>query len=650
MTSQRNRALLVSFAKLVFRTYLSKDRKMPIHDDTNAASAQAYGTAAPAAPQAEQANVGEGWGFFTQQNPAGISRNATSQVLTKAKNVFEEFYKEKLNMDPSFRVTVLPIDNSVETALYLSGLVVAVDRPDHKGLGVSYFTLLLEASNEPLSPIVEQFNNSPVHVERYAGDVYNSKYETTVKAIVQRAFPGRDVRSNTAQVVPRSFNWLDEDAVRKLAINSIFPDVTDLQMAAPDFRELDLSKWNKDAKLQVQLNFNEADRTDYVGLPIANSVAITLTAFDANSKNDQRAVNTAERTRVVSRVGGFIDLDYLKGQPMNQYGTQQQQGPLYRYRPHFVITGLENLQRVTPGGQLLALQTALALSEGNNWFPYFAPRGDNGKGSKLDIRDVGAINFEANIYRDPSGFGPRIKTDRASFSDLDLGNLLSQAIEPIMSYSIDVSEYGSDTWYNEIFAAAAAGDLNAQRAIIESADVLTGGRLSQIYKGNMPVLVNNNRVLLGYYTDANGQVRDIREVGYLAMLNYLGESSMEAVAAWSDTFTRDDYPEPKRLAERRKMLVEVVRSEITFTGYAKRCTVDGAFLVALAQAIHACGVDQTITSPSFGTNYISARGTAGYLSQSGVPQGMSGLFNMGYGNNPAAGGGYGGQRFGSGRW
>lgn len=622
---------------------------MSIHDDTNNATAQAYGTAAPAA--AEQQSGGEGWGFFSQQNVAGISRLATSQVLTKAKNILEEFYKEKLNMDPSYRVSVIPVDNTVETALYLSGLVVAVDRPDHKNLGVSYFTLLLEGSNEPLSPLVEQFNNTPVHIERFAGDVYNAKYESTVKAIVQRAFPNREVRSNSAQVVPRNFNWADEGLVRSLAINSIFPDVTDLQMQSPDFVELNLAKWNKDAKLQVQLNFNEPDRIDYVGLPIANSVAITLTAFDANAQNDKRAVNTAERTRVISRVGGFIDLDYLKGPAINQYGNlqQQQQGPNYRYRPHFVITSLENLQRVTPAGQQLALQTALVLSEGQNYYPYFAPR-DNGKGKGLDIRDVGAINFEANIYRDPSGFGPRIKTDRASFSDLDLGNLLSQAIEPVMTYSIDVSEYGSDTWYNEIFAAAASGDPSAQRAIIESGDILTGGRLSQIYKGNTPVLVNDNRVLLGYYTDANGQVRDIREIGYLAMLNYLGDTSMDAVAAWSDTYTREDYPQPKRLAERRKMLTEVVRSEITFTGYAKRCTIAGDYLLALAQAIHACGVDQTITSPSFGTNYISARGTAGYLNQSGVPQGMSGLFNMGYGSGPAASAGYGGNRFGSGRW
>lgn len=621
---------------------------MGLRDDTPQAAAQqpAYGQADASQAAAAQPQ-GQKWSFFGSGNLGGISRNPTSEVLTKAQLKISEYFKEKLNIDKPLEAVILPIDNSKETALYLSGLIVAVLNSANKSLGVSYHILLLEGSNEPMTPRTDTWQNQQIIVDRVAGDVLDNKYMQVAQAIVQQAYPGMDVYANSGQVVPRTFNWDDEEAVRNLAVNSVYPDVTDLEsrMGAPD---VDLSTWARDSALQVQLNFNEPDRTDYSGLPVRNNIAITLTAID-NTKGNQQSVNTQERTKRISHLGGFIDLIWAPDPGVShQYLNVQQAAPQFKFSPRFVMTNLENELRMTPASQLLAMVTALTLRENNNWYPYYQPRNLHGSGNQKDLRDIGAINFEANLMGEPSGYGQRIDTKTSTFTPQDLGRLLSSTIRSQLTFSLDVSECGSDTWYNEIFAAAAAGAIAAQEDIIHAANVLTGGQFGQVYQsGESPVLVNDDRIHLGYYIGNDGQKHDIREIDYLAVLNLQGDTDVLAAQAWSDTFLRLDYPPAKRLQERKRMIIDLIRADVVFTGFARRVTFNGRFLEALAAACKAAGLDTRVTSPSFGGDYTSQRASASWLSASAVQPGVSGLFNMGVGNQPQNN--FGGARFGT-RW
>lgn len=619
--------------------------------DTTAAATPAYSTdptQPPAGAATPQTPRGSSWGFFSSGNLGGISRLPTSEVLTKALATLTTFYKEKLAIDKPLEVVLLPVDNSKETSLYLSGIVVAVRNADDKSMGVSYHTLLLEGSGEPMTPRIENWNNQQIVIDRVAGDVMDAKYAQVVHAIVEKAFPGQQARSNSAQVVPKSFNWDDAEALRNLAVNAIYPDVTDLEQHHPAFDDIDLVRWSHDAALQTQINFNEPDRTDYSGLPVRSPLAISLTAVD-NTKANNTTVNAQERTKLISRLGGFIDLIWAPDPAVNNPYGMAQQGPSYKFSPRFVMTNLENVMRMTPASQLLAVVTALTLRENNNWFPYYQPRPQGAGGKAIDLRDIGAINFEANIFNEASGYGSRIDTKGAAFTNQDLGRLLSQAIRPQLTYSLDVSECGSDTWYNEIFAAAAANSMSAQQAILEAANVLTGGFFARAYQtAESPVIVNDDRIHLGYYLGADGQKHDIREIDYLAVLNLQGDTDIGAAQAWSDTFLRTDYPINKRLAERKKMIQDLVRGDVVFTGFARRVTFTGKFLEALAIACKEAGLDTRVTSPSFGGDYTSQRASAGFLPQSAVAPGVSGLFNQGFSGAPAGAFGM-GRGFGT-RW
>lgn len=631
---------------------------MAIKDETLVTATQAAFAAAQ--QNANNGNAGFGgaaaqpqqrsWGFFSEGNLGGISRSPTSEVLTKALATLIDAYKNHVTLERPYEATVLPIDNSKEARLYLSGIVICVRVPENKGLGVSYHTLLLEGSNEAMQARVINWNNQTVVEDRVAGDINDAQYAETVFSIVQRAFPGQTCRATSAQVVPRKFNWEDKDAVRNLAINGVYPCVSDMEIHHPQFSDINLARWNRDSSLQIQINFNEVDRTDYSGLPVRNNINISLTAVD-NAKQNQQTLNNQERSKKISQLGGFIDLIWApEAQAMNPYGNRMQGQMKYHFSPRFVMTNLENVMRMTPASQLLAMQTALVLRETpTSWYPYYDARPQGTSGRTVDTRDIGAINIEANLFDEPSGYGQRIDTKLATFNSHELGKLLSATVRPVLYYSLDVSECGSDTWYNEIFSAAAAGSVAAQAAIIEAANELTGGAFIRHYKSNeSPVVVNDDRIHLGYYAGQDGVRHDIRDIDYLAVLNLLGETDHGAAQAWDDTFTKANYPLSKRLHERKKMIVDMVRGDVTFTGFARRVTMSGKFLEALDNGCKEAGLSARVVSPSFGSEYMNQRMVMGFLPQGAVAPGSSGAFTSGFG--PAPMNSYGANRGYSPRW
>ncbi len=611
---------------------------MSLKDDTLATPAAGPSAEYSGDTRSMGSERSQGWGFFGSSNLGGVSRQASSEVLTKAQGTLKETYEKTINLDKPLEIELLAVDNSKETKLYLSSVIVCLRDSSDKSMGVSYHTLLLEGSNDPMVSRQENYNNGQIIVDRFAGDVNDQTYTDIVHQIVTRAFPGQECRANSAQVVPRAFNWEDKDAVRNLAINGLYPVITDMETKNPEFDDINLTKWNHDSALQVQVNFNEPERVDYAGLPVRNNVAITLTAID-NSKRSNQEINNQERQKKISQLGGFMDLVWAPEQAqVHPYGGVPQ-GPNYKYAARFVMTNMENVLRMTPASQLLAMVTALTLRDNNNWYPYYSPRPQGAGGRQIDIRDIGAINIEANVLNETAsgGYGTRIDTKTATFSNQELGRLLSSAVRPGLTFSVDVSEAGADTWYNEIFLAAAAGSIQAQQAIRIAADSLTGGLFSQIYNSNeSPVIVNEDTVHLGYYTGADGLKHDIRDIDYLAILNLQGDADPAAAQAWSDTFLRQDYPLIKRLAERKKMIQSVVPGDVVFTGKARRVTMMGKFLEALAISVKQAGLEARVTSPSFGGDYLNQRAVAGYLPQSSVTGGNGGLFNSGFGAPAAA--------------
>lgn len=616
---------------------------MAIKDEDFTASAPGMGY--PSAPPAgggfapPEAAPRKTWSFFSMPSTPGLSRTPASEVLTKAMTALTELFMKELSKDLAWEVSVLSVDNTKETRLSLSSVVVCVRSKAHRELGVSYHTLLLEGSGEPVPDYVNSQFGRPINVSRFAADVFTPTYREIVHATVSRAFSSNTCSSVSGEVVPRSFNWEDKNAVRQLAANASFPGITDLEVRTPDYADVDLTAMTPDASLQVRLNFNALDRVDYAGLPVRNDLSVDLVATEQR-QDKSNGLDNQSRNKVASTLGGYIDLVWAPQAPQNVYG-QAAQGPQHKFSARYVMTNLENQMRLTLAAQIMTLATALGLSEPTSWYPYYTPR-QLPNDTKVDLKNIGAINIEANILNEPGPFGSPMETKAATFTKLNLGQLLSGAVRPGMTFTLSVSQLGADTWCNEVFSLAAQGNPRAAQAIIGQTNLLTGGHFHGFYNSTEnPIIVNEDLIFNGFYVGDDGKKRDIRDIDHLAVLNLVGQKDPAAGQAWSDTFLRTDFPLIQRLQERKKMYSELLRGEVTFTGMSRLCTFTNKYLVALGQAVKAAGLNARLVSPAMGGGYEDQRGVATFLPQSLIAPGSINIFTPGYSGGAGNTSGYG---------
>jgi hypothetical protein len=624
----------------VFKNVRTEKGKLKMGIQTDTAFAQPGSTEPRGAAAAAASNRTQGWSFMSSPGLAGISRRATSEALTKAHDAFFKQLTDSPIPD-RYAVTLLKVDNTKQSDLRLSAIIPTIQ---HKGVDnvVAYHTVLLEGSSDSIPSRSETINGKPVTIRRYAADVYNDRYKQAVRDYVASMNPGCRVIDCSGCVLPNGFNFEDKDAVRDLVINAVLPAVSELNQLAPDYVEVNLALLERDCSLQAAVAFNETTRTDYAGLPVRNDISITLQAV-SNERVDGAELNNPERSVTLARIGGFIDMIWAPEQDTVTNYAQINPMQNRKFAARMVLTSLENQQGYSIENQLLALAAALTLGEGTNWYPAFSPRitggGNKTLNAKIDTRDIGALNIEANVFdtTGQGGYGQAIDTKASSFSPQDQGRFIGLAIRPGLTFSIDVSDCGADTWYNEVFSAAVKGDPGAINAILEAANTLTNGAFARHYgNGGSPLLNDDDRVLMGYFIGADGQKHDIREVDHLFVLNYLGAKDPTAAQAWSDTITRTDFPLALRLEDRERQLQEIIGSQITFTQQARRGTFTRPFLEAFAKGIAESGVLIKPVNPAMHGDYINARGSASNLiNQAALGTGSLGYFSQGYaGNTP----------------
>lgn len=577
--------------------------------------------------------------------PGGISKQSTGEVLSKAKVAFSKAIAALPINPKEYDVNIIDVSNSLVSNLYLSSIIVTVNRVGSKQR--SWTVALLEGSNVPYPPKPAGINGTQILIDNPSSVVYDEKYQQTIGSILKTSFPGDKMLSCNAQVIPSEFNFDDEHAVKTLIINMLMPLFTEVDSKVPGFSDLNLKGLSSNVGFGVSIAFGDSLLTDPCGLPVRNDLSITLSASDKNKGNAPNSLNNNNRPIPFSRANGFIDLVWAgKAERYNPYMQQMLQEPKFSAR--LIITSLTCETLISLPAQLLALTSTLALAEGTTWFPAFKPKPVVGKGNKaVDIRNIGAANYEGNVLGQKDK--PQIiDTKAATFDDEALGNFITKVIRPGLIISMDVSDCGADSAANEAFLAASNGSSNAQQAIIEAANTLTGGAFSRHYNQSSepPVLMSNEKIQLGSYTDSNGHLRDIRDIDYLAMANILGDNNIKALTDWTQTFTNLQYPIELRLDARRKMIQNVITgSNIKLSGFARRITFSNQFLSSLLKACAEVGTNIRLENTGMGQNFVTQRAAFEYADQAtmlgagnGVFGRSSGVFgqNANYQSNPAA--------------
>ena len=625
---------------------------MALHTDTqtsNPSSAAPSPTDQGGHPQQRQA-----YSFFgAGRTVMPVTRQTGSEVLGLAYEKLRKIYEAPSSTRDQFKLQVHLLDATKETAvaqLAYSAVIVAAGNKAESSF-VSYHLVILEASGKPLENITSSNTNGVnITIERPATAAYNATYLKAAEEVMKRLYPGRRLNSVSAEMVPKGFNWEDTEAVKNLATNAEMPVLNSTRMQEPDFVEINFRKDTLDANFKAEISLNQPTHSDYLGLPVHSPVVIRLSAQagkgENNNKNNNLDANSQSASRPISTIGGFMDVQWAGMQAgggvafgRDNFATASTSRV---FGARFVITAMENEEQTNTAGQVLSMCTAQAFLEAFTWLNYFRNR--NLPKDKKDYREIGALNIEANVAGDAGGVGNIIDTSSANFNDAKLFELASKVFHPNTSLAVDVSDCGADTWMNEIFAAAANKNADAQLGILKATSRLTNGALQKFYTDtSSPVILQNERVLMGHFRNDDGTRSDLREIDYLWVANRMGKAGVKELQAWSQTYN-PNWDAARSLAMRREMIRNLV-SDVVFTGEAQRVTIKAKFLQA---AIAALGEQGFTARPSLPGGIDVTNNRESNISQDALlSEQSSGLFTRSFDDR---GGAYGGRQYGNRNW
>jgi hypothetical protein len=578
---------------------------------------------------------------------APISRGIGSEVYDKIKEKLIEQFKTANN---DLEIAVIDLDNVNEPALAFSSIIIAIRNKKRAEVGVAYHLLILEGTGDPIQPIFESINNQQVKILRSTSDAADPILFGKAEAKVRKAFPNAGAYfSVDGTVIPASFNPDDKRAIHQIALNAGLSANTELEIHTPGFKDLNLASISNDSSLIVNLGFNRQQIPDAVGRPMRCDVQINFASRKNNQNTRNMSPNSGDREARVSEVCAYVDLAWNPVQQSNAYNVFAPQVPqqTQKYVANMVITNLTSNYSYTPASVLMAMATAMSLANDNNWVQAFRPNATNR--NEIDMCDIGALNIEANLMNEANGYGTRIDTKEDTFKLQQLGQLINALIRPGVMVSLDCPEYGPQSWYLALFAAAAGGQAGAYNLIYEAAQSLSNGNFSKHFPNGAAMFANAaSRIHMGTWVDKNGVKRDIRDIDYLAVCNLVGDRNPQVIREFSDTYLRMQYPEAIRLASRERMLVSLTQETAEFTGFAKRVTFSDGFMNALNRGIQETGLNVRVNTPLTGSDFNDQRGVANF-SGSAIINPMQSFMNVGPAVMPGAmqnGYGY----FSGGRW
>lgn len=507
----------------------------------------------------------------------------------------------------------MPLD-AAANRLPANALAVCKFRADKK-LFVS--VIMTQAPTGRIQPRVEQYMGQQYELPVTTGDCWNNDFWAAVERRLKDSIANvAEVIDSGCLVVPSDIDTSDETAMRRLA-HVLFANITaKADEAMPLNLAIALRTPEEPAQLNGTVQFPLVQTSDAVGRPVRADFVISVGASPANTKPGTIANAGCD----LFRVHGYVDTNFVGPVGQQVVNGIVQPGSTKAYMAEAVITDIStlsvdmHLDRV-----LMALVSAGLLEENALWSWAYQPRGMGGKGSKNDInqRDVGILGTE---YQPQPGapFAPVKGLKGGAMSPEEMGAFFNDYFHRNLIISLQVDPTGPySAIYNE-FISSAMGNQAATTAILNAANNLTGGAFSNHWKQGSQVVTLRRQILLGTYTDANGEKRDIRDIDHLAILA-LTQQDPHTRASYIETIeNRAGRPASVCLAERARLLGALLPG-YELVGYGYHLTFTPDFLSALAAAMKEVGA---------GIRLNDSRG-----SFYGVPQVRQNLGLLGLGNS-----------------
>lgn len=498
---------------------------------------------------------------------------------------------------------------------------------------VAVYVLMLDNPEVRLRPRITQFGAQTVETKTLAQDVFSESYWGKITDFMSRklgAQPNQLVVAQAgAQLVPHTFDFSDKLAVEKLLIGAAnrCDDVLASIHGEQPFNVASIRAENE--RFTARFDISDEPRSSNTGLPIRSDVVVHMNL--SNNAKSTAQDDFYESDTELNSVSGYVNLEYSPPETIAGYNPQYYPGqpmPTQLFTPTFVITSVNQADWIrmrTMELYLLAISNAYRVTAGNSWVRVFAPRvGVKG----IDPRDIGALGYLTQE-------GKMIPTKGEAFSQQDFEDLLTLLVKPLPTFLIDVDPLGENSSIENYFIDAAFANANQQAAIdkiIGAANNLTGGRFSKYFEGGNLFDPYGQPIHLGYYEDQEGQVRDIRDLDVLAMLNYT-EGNLQEFTTWYRTVCDTSMPPEFYSAQRENFEKQFLGKTVRITGRAYRLAINPKFIMALEAAVTEAGVvvNYEDVSSVFGAQRFVGNSMVNQYTVSGAAR----ITQPGYGQGPA---------------
>lgn len=531
----------------------------------------------------------------------GIAWASAGQAIKKFVSSVEKALEAQ---QTNYQLEMIHIDRMVYPDLPISAVAIACIDPE-SGLA-GFYTCMLEVTADPISSqlVNEVGTGNAYEVFVTTSSHYTQAFVDKVHQIVaaQLQLDENLVFHTHGVVVYKSFNLEDESAVVRIIDNAMKAIVVAVNVRRNDFIDIRMDAPGATSMpMRVQLDVCDEPVVDPLGLPSRSDWKVTLVV-----EGQQHQLTKQRPSRTLTETTGYVDMIYdPRNQSMgggNIYSQQLQKQTLLS--PMVVIKQLDAPSDIlSPSMMLLALANAYTLTDSNaNWTAMFNPLLIKNASHKAR-RDIGAIGIIANPDNNPSGVGTRVLTDPVNMPKHLFGKFMLDYVSPDTVIAFDVDDCAAFTWQYKMLAMAGFGGVNSDDAkeLLIAANVLTGGKFEQRYKEfggrNEPVLGTSIRMHTGFYFDKDGNKRDIADFDLLAILNRLGETNIQAVHNWINSFNTND---DRQMFVRKQILDNL--ENITYTGQSRRYIIEPAFMQALVQSLADCRYCPAVKVPFDGDN------------------------------------------------
>lgn len=515
-----------------------------------------------------------------------------SEFLNKFAEAIKLAYQDEINIKGSKLLTIV-MDNETNKNIAYSSVVVALC----KNNVATYFTIVLEGTGrKPLDAITytNELNaygrnqNQQKYNETYVtSDVIDVIYHDEIKKQLAIALHPNNFKfiQADAMVIPYYNTDLDQSTIRPIASNALNSCIVEGGKTNKEFLDLNLFESRKNnSAIALKLDHSIIPRTvkDIAGKPNRADFTVELVAVD--NRVGTTSINMQNNREVATKATGFVD---AMPEIVMVPGTNTQALTL---RPNIVITSLEGALP-TAGYSLLALVTSVIMTNDDMWIAAVSPKANDA------YHDYGALNILTNLEANPNGIGAPL--DFNALNSMELQAMIKKLFSLAPMLSLDVELCGAQSNLTSIYATAAASGMSsdeyenrarnaAGREIINAANWLT----NYIFPDNFDIneiFINVGIVVpTGKWIDKNGELRDIRDID-LAMIATI-TNDKQIIEDWAKSNVPfvisgiDSYTTKVRILSQLPISAEI-------SGKAIRCTFTDKFILTLANACKAAGLD-----------------------------------------------------------